>query len=120
MSALLGQGAGETLRGTLTNAVDKRFNATPEALAANEEMINAGKSEYQTGVFSDRTKAQEGGMPKQLKGILRKPRGDVGDYSGANGHAGHAGNGGMVGHYGENGSGNGNGIGNGRLRVINE
>ena len=100
------QGAGETLRGNLNYALDKRSNASPETLAAHQEVINSGRQELQTGTFSERTRNQEGAPPK-LKGILRKPRGDVGEYNQGGGpDSGHESTG-----YASNG--------NGKLRVVN-
>lgn len=126
------QGAGETLRGSLNSAVDKRFgNAPPETLATHQNQINAGKQEFQTGVFNEQTKYQEGGAPK-LKGILRKTGGDVGGYNAgeSSGTSGAWMNGaGMSGMGISKGNGMGNeaasggnedGLGNGKLRVINE
>ena len=49
----LTQGAGETLRGTLNATVDRRFgHASPAMHAKNEDVINAGRAEIQTGRFA--------------------------------------------------------------------
>lgn len=73
------QGAGETLRGTLSGAVDKRFNAPPEQLAAHSQVANSGRSEIESGRLSDQSRQSGGiGTPQAVKGILRKRAGSGG------------------------------------------
>lgn len=73
------QGAGETLRGSLNRAVDKRFNAPPESIAAHQQVANSGRSEIESGKLSEGSRQGGGiGTPQAVKGILRKRDGNGG------------------------------------------
>lgn len=63
------QGAGETLRGTFNQAIDKRVGQNPEAMAKNNQVLDGGRQEIESGRLSDNSRAQGGMNPK---GILRK------------------------------------------------
>lgn len=72
------QGAGETLRGTLSGAVDKRFG-TPEEAARQQQIANSGRAEIESGQLSNDSRQAGGvGTPQGLKGILRKRDGNGG------------------------------------------
>ncbi|KAL8914875.1 MAG: hypothetical protein Q9172_006994 [Xanthocarpia lactea] len=60
-------GAGETLRGTLNSAVDRRTGAPPEKLAEHDRVLAAGRQEMETGRMPENRPTQ---MPP--KGILKK------------------------------------------------
>lgn len=69
------QGAGETLRGTFNSSIDRHVgHASPERLAAHNQVLAAGRSEIETGKFYG-----SGGDDEKVKGkgklgnILRKP-----------------------------------------------
>lgn len=66
------QGAGETLRGTFNQAIDKRVGQNPEAIAKNNQVLDGGRQEIESGRLSDSSRAQGGINPK---GILRKSGG---------------------------------------------
>ncbi|KAL9034180.1 MAG: hypothetical protein Q9180_005550 [Flavoplaca navasiana] len=69
-SAAIGiHGAGETLRGTLNSAVDRRTGAPAERLAEHDRVLAAGRQEMDTG----RMPMPEN-RPQQMppKGILKK------------------------------------------------
>lgn len=75
------QGAGETLRGTVNSAVDRRFNEQPATVAAHQQIAEQGRREIETGRLnhSASTATQNSyhpnvdrGMGMPRKGILRK------------------------------------------------
>ena len=91
------QGAGETLRGTVNSAVDRRFKAPPEQVAAHNQVAQAGREEIETGRMPETSRQRErfnqfggqpssgvagasSGQPSGAKGILksiRDPRGNL-------------------------------------------
>ncbi len=86
------QGVGETLRGTVNSSVDRRFKASPEAIAAHESVVRAGQEEMNSGRLHHK-EAQVAGQ--------------------AGGQVGHTGaKGGILKSTGRDAS--------GRLRVVNE
>ena len=66
------QGAGETLRGTFNQAIDKRVGQNPEAMAKNNQVLDGGRQEIESARLGDHSKTQGGTNPK---GILRKSGG---------------------------------------------
>ena len=92
------QGAGETLRGTLNSAVDRRFKASPEQIAAHNQVAQAGREEIESGRMSETSRQRERfnnlgsggqgqpgggventGQPSGPKGILKKMRDPTGN-----------------------------------------
>ena len=95
------QGAGEALRGTVNSAVDRRFKASPEQVAAHNQVAQAGREEIETGRMPETSRHRErfnhmgsgqpgqpsggvagtsSGQPSGAKGILksiRDPRGNL-------------------------------------------
>lgn len=69
---ILLQGAGETLRGTFNQAIDKHAGANPVAMEKNSRVMEGGRQEVESGRLSDNSRAQGGINPK---GILRKSGG---------------------------------------------
>ena len=69
---MLLQGAGETLRGTLNQALDKHGGGDPAAVEKNNRVVEGGRQEVESGRLSDNSRAQGGINPK---GILRKSGG---------------------------------------------
>ena len=66
------QGAGETLRGTFNQAIDKRVGQNPEAMAKNNQVLDGGRQEIESAQLGGNNKTQGGMTPK---GILRKSGG---------------------------------------------
>ena len=66
------QGVGETLRGTLNSSIDSRFgHASPETLAHNQQTLDAGRAEIETGRFDQSFKERE--KAHTVGKIMRKP-----------------------------------------------
>lgn len=69
---IIHQGAGETLRGALNSSVDRRFHAPPDTVAKHDEVAASGRSEIESGRFSDTTRAREDEhTPGRLRRKLR-------------------------------------------------
>ena len=66
------KGAGETLRGTFNSAVDRRFNAPPEQIAAHNQVAQGGRAEIDSGHFNHNGRQAGGVGSGPIKGILRK------------------------------------------------